>query len=693
LWSWQPPSVDPGAGSPYGWLSAVDGFGSDLAVLDTGDQRVHVTDFSGNPLAEWAIAPPDGFESVADLALAPGRVYLLNRSRRQVEVRARADGTVLDGWTVPGVASRVDVDADGNVYLLTREGWVWKRAPDGSEIAVWQVADDRSATDIAAGQIGRVYISFGDHDKVDVFAPDPAGTAPEVPEFEDHCTLQHDKTAVPDEIELGASVTIRLTAGGDCPLADARSDIMLLVDTSGSMSGGKMGAARSAALEFIGQLDYSLNQVGLISFSTDVDLVQGLTSNPRQLIRAVPDLGDDEGTDMLTAFQLADREFASERARREARKVIILLTDGRPNSGRSELLAMSASYRASGRDVYAIGLGLDADRGFLQALVTQANYYFEALSEHDLSRIYDTIAHRVAASVLLAHTRVSDVLPENMRYVRGSAVPPASYSPLNRTVAWELTSVLPSGLALQYQVVPQEPGVHPTNVRAEAEYVDGVGHVGKLTFPVPRVLVTAPQRWQLYLPSLMRRKCPEVRTDVVLVLDTSSSMRMSPAPGRPTKLDAAVHASRLFLSLLRLPKDRVAIVTFNAEAEVVQGLTGDHLALVQALDHLPTGTGTRLDLGLEVAREVLTARGTDYLPVIILLTDGRQVGASEATVLETARRARSDGIILFTVGLGEDADRSLLDRIAGDPQRSYFAPTEAQLAEIYRQIAGAIPCQ
>lgn len=705
-WTWAPPGATPGEGNPYSWLMAVDSFelagvGSSALVVDIGDQRLFAVDFSGNPVAEWALAAPDGFESVADAALVEGEVVLLNRTHKRVEVRRLSDGRLVRQWQVPGSAIRLDAGPDGAVYVLNREGWVLKHALDGTLRAAWPVEDATvahppgyvAATDLTVDGDGRVYVSRGEAGEIAVFAPDPAGTPQTVPPFGDRCALAHDKTAAPARIDLGATVGVELTVEGECPLADGRSDILLLVDTSGSMSGGKMDAARTAALEFVGQLDYSLNQIGLITFSSDVDVVQPLTDNPRALIRAIPTLGDDSGTNMLGAVQAAANEFAGPRARPGARQVVILLTDGRPNDGADTIAAMADAFRRIGREVYAIGLGLDVDRSFLRGISTSPAYYFESPTEYDLIRVYDTIARRVAAAALLERATVRDVLPGDMRYVPGSASPTARYDAATRTLTWDVAGVSPGGLRLRYRLQPQAPGRRPTNVEAVADYVDGVAHAGRLVFPVPEVEVVAPESWRVFLPLLHRQKCPEVRVDVVLALDTSGSMLEPAAPGGPTKLAAAVEAARVFVGQLRLPRDRVAVVAFNGSARVVRPLTGDVFALLRALDALPTGTGTRIDLGLAAALEALGPPAADRLPAVVLLTDGNQSGAPEAEVDAAAAAARMAGVRLFTVGLGSDVNRSLLVRVAGDVRRAYFAPAAADLAAIYRAIAEAIPCE
>ncbi len=693
LWTWRPPSTQPTPERTIsGWLTALDGWDGAVAVLDLGAQQVHVLDYSANPVAAWPVAPSGPFTSISDLALTAERVYLLNRSTRRIEARDRATGAVRANWAVPGSPIRLDADADGAVYVLTREGWVWKHAATGTPIALWPVADDGRASDLAAGPAGRVYVTFEDQDSVGVYEPDPLATPPAAPVLPDRCDLTRDKTAEPAAVQLGEAVTVRLTITGACPLADAQADIVLLVDTSGSMGGAKMAAARSAALSFVGQLDYSLHQVALVSFSTEARLVQGLTHDPRALIQAIPNLGDDGATSMYAAMKLADGELSGPRARAGVRPVVVLLTDGQPTDDPGGVFDLALAFRAAGREVYTIGLGLDVARSYLRSLATLPSNYFEAPSPYDLHRVYDTIARRVTASQLLAQATITDVLPDNMRLVSGSDLPPAQFDAATRTLTWRLAQVPPAGLELRYRLRPAAVGRWPTNVTAAADYVDGVGHADRLLFPVPEVTVRAADRWTVHLPALLKQQCPQARADVALALDTSTSM-LEAAAGGGTKLEAALYAARVFVSQMHLPEDRVAVVAFHGEARRVQELSGDPAAVVAALDRLPTGSGTRLDLGLAAARAALGATAPGRVGAIVLLTDGRQSGGALADVRQVAEATRNAGIDVYMVGLGADVDVALLAEVAGRPERAFVAPGEADLARIYREIARAIPCR
>ncbi len=691
LWSWQSPATAPDVAVPYGWLTAVDAFGGDVAVLDTGDQQVWILDFSGNRLAAWPVSPPDGFASIGDLALAADRVYAVNRSARRIDMLARADGRLLGSFAVPGRARRIDVGPDGAVFVLIEEGWVWKLAADGAPRAIWPVGESGQATDLSVGAADRVFVALDDG-RVGVYGPHPTGDPGAPPDLAARCRLQRDKTADPTDLVLGDTTEIVLSVDGECPVLDHPADIVLLVDTSGSMSGTKMGAARTAVLEFVGQLDYGLHQVGLISFSTDVELVQPLTANPRALIRAIPELGDDAGTNMAAAMALAADELDSARARPGARQVVVLLSDGRPTDSAEGVLTVARALRAAGRDVYTIGLGLDVDGSFMRQVATAPNFYFEAPTEYDLVGIYGAISRRVGAAALLRAATVTDVVPANMAYLGGTASPAARWDAATRTLTWRLGPVTPAGLRLRYKVRPQAVGVHPTNVRADADVVDGVGVAASLTFPVPEVRVRVAERYTAHLPVAYRNHCPPVRLDVALAIDGSSSMRAAGGAGGGTKLDAAVHAAKVFLAQLTLPGDRVAVVAFSGEATTVSPLSSDLGVLTRALDTLPTGSGTRIDLGLAAAAEALGPPSPNRLPAIILLTDGQPSGTTPDAVRAAAATVRARGIVVYTIGLGPDADLALLADVAGSPARAYPAPDEADLADIYRAIARAIPC-
>jgi Mg-chelatase subunit ChlD len=189
---------------------------------------------------------------------------------------------------------------------------------------------------------------------------------------------------------------------------------------------------------------------------------------------------------------------------------------------------------------------------------------------------------------------------------------------------------------------------------------------------------------------------PESRNaDVALLIDTSGSMGETTSPGGPTKLEAAREAARSFVLQLVTGRDQAAIIQFNATVTVVEPLTPDIARAAAGLDRLTQAAGTRIDLAIHAATAELT--GPNHKPgnnpVIILLTDGAPVGATPDEVRAAANAAKAAGMLVYTIGLGQDVDHLLLRDIASKPEWYFFAPDTGDLAEIYGQIAYRIPCR
>lgn len=218
-----------------------------------------------------------------------------------------------------------------------------------------------------------------------------------------------------------------------------------------------------------------------------------------------------------------------------------------------------------------------------------------------------------------------------------------------------------------------------------------------------------PEPGRIFLPALGWR-CDQRRThlDVVLVFDVSTSMGQMTRAGR-SKLAAAQEAASTFVRLVDLdplsPRtDQVAIVGFNREAWTEAGLTTDRGELIAAIDRLPLRMAefTRLDLAFNQAALVLSSgRRPGTEAAIVLLTDGlpNQVpyaedGTMETTVRRAADAAKSDGIMVYTIGLGlpGEINPDLLRECASRPELYREAPDAEDLIALYADLAERIGC-
>lgn len=546
------------------------------------------------------------------------------------------------------------------------------------------------------------------------------------------CRIVTDKRAAPELLTLGQAVTVTLAVGGDCPEEAGLADAALVIDRSLSMrdpdaSGqqSKIQGAQAAARAFVNAVDPARVRVGLITFTDRPGTAQGLTGDRQALLRAIDGIQLGFGTNLVDALD-AGRQMLEGGARPGARRVIVFMTDGR-HSGRNPPIeaidTVIPRVRSAGISTWAIGFGRpeELDQDVLRRIADDAAHYFSSPSGQELEGIYRGIAGSVSAAVLLRTARVTDLLPPDMAYVPDSARPPAAWDAAARRLTWTLDDLPLTGTSLSFQVIPQTPGRRPTNAGADLAYRDGLGQEGQAAFPLPAVLVLPPTATPtatptptatatatptatptptatatptprpVYLPRLLRQSCPQRRLEVVLVLDASASMQ-APAEGGGSKLQAAIAAARGLVGTLRFPDDRAAIVAFHHLGTVVQPLSPSRAVVDAALSRVAGGNGTRIDLGLLRADDALAGRRTGARPAVVLLTDGRQDDGRVAAVLAAADRLAASGAAIHTIGLGADVDAPLLALLAGRPARAHLAPSAADLARIYRDIAGVLPC-
>lgn len=503
------------------------------------------------------------------------------------------------------------------------------------------------------------------------------------------CTVTGEQLAEAPQVEIRRPLGMRLRLQADCPLeARGRADIFLVVDTSTSMAElGKFEAAKAAVRKFIDEVDFDRHRVGLIPFSNNPFVAQPLTFNTDYIRRALDAAGPPSGsTNIAAAIAMADTELQIA-GRREAVHIVVLLTDGR--SAPEPMFAAAEAAKRRGLVLFTIGLGDDAAQAELQRVATSPDHFSFAPGPEALEAIYTRIASMIR-EVMVTDLVLVDRLGQAVGLVAGSSRPmdPALLAE-GRHPTWTIPFLTSDPFVLDYQVTIDRAGRLTPSEAVWVDYADGDGRRRRAAIEPAEVEVIVPDTHWIHLPVLWRNACvPSPHySDVVLAIDTSASMAGA-------KLQQAVAAAMTFVDLLDLRTNRAAVVSYDGSSRVVQALTADRVLLQQALYRLSPSPGTRIDLGLMAATEHLMDPivRSERRPAIVLLSDGQQVEA-QPMVYQAAGFARDRGITIYTIGLGEDADRALLRAVAGSPSRAFFAPTAAELADIYREVAGAVGCK
>ena len=211
-----------------------------------------------------------------------------------------------------------------------------------------------------------------------------------------------------------------------------------------------------------------------------------------------------------------------------------------------------------------------------------------------------------------------------------------------------------------------------------------------------------------------------VNTDIVLVLDRSSSMKLATnstdplmSEGDPRRCDVPWADSRWvaledavseFTTVMEstLSKEMVGVVTFASDAEtcgnVSQKVTTDQdldfdltktNAALAARSNSVWGGNTDIDAGIRTAHASLTDSGRENaVKIMIVLTDGQ---FTEADPSVAAQAAAADGVIIYTVTFSAGANQTDMINIADiGGGNHYHADNAPDLKGAFRELGGAI---
>ncbi len=203
---------------------------------------------------------------------------------------------------------------------------------------------------------------------------------------------------------LFASPTVPTIYGAQALWVSARKDVnlVMLLDTSGSMRGTKMESMRAAAIQFVEQMGND-DYLSIIAFATEPQLVINhvqVGPNRHKIIRVIQDLVASGDTTLFDAIG----DGASLLARTTSpgtTNALVILSDGLDTRSyryafNEELIRL---VTANSDAVFGIAYGSDADERTLSTLVTRANGNFYRGDEASISAIYEEMSTAFGGNV------------------------------------------------------------------------------------------------------------------------------------------------------------------------------------------------------------------------------------------------------------------------------------------------------
>ena len=161
-------------------------------------------------------------------------------------------------------------------------------------------------------------------------------------------------------------LSLRAADGLETEIRTSLRNVLLLIDTSGSMAGAKIEQARSGAVDFAHSAITRSYATALAVFADRAAMVCDPTADADHFAKKIArvDVGLVGGTtDLAAALVLAGkfRELAA----------VVVVTDGKSNDN-DAALKVAATLKNRGIDIICIGTD-DADRHFLGRLATRSD--------------------------------------------------------------------------------------------------------------------------------------------------------------------------------------------------------------------------------------------------------------------------------------------------------------------------------
>ena len=316
------------------------------------------------------------------------------------------------------------------------------------------------------------------------------------------------------------------------------SDVILIVDSSGSMSGTKWSTAKSGAKGFVDNLYESVdgvpsdNRIAIVDFDSSATAYPGINNSTETFLKAddtvkvgnkrpvtysatdyfkdyVIDsqMKDSGGTNYDYAFQAAQR-IIDNRSDDTRPVYIVFMSDGEPRNNSispyHDGQAEAAELRGQGVTIYSIGLNI-GDKKFNNFIVPLASspkstYAINIEKTSDLIGIYDAIA----SSIKIAGTEatITDVINteafeiatdynDGMWYEASTGT--VSKSSDNKTVTWDFGNISANKetLTIYIKVKDTVPGgtAPDTNKEAKVDYTDPNEQSQTQDIPSPNLAV------------------------------------------------------------------------------------------------------------------------------------------------------------------------------------------------------------
>jgi tight adherence protein B len=180
--------------------------------------------------------------------------------------------------------------------------------------------------------------------------------------------------------------------------AAANVDVVLAIDTSGSMVGAPIEAAKAAATDFVTDLPESV-RVGIVAFADEAEVVLQLTGNREKALGVINGLVADGETALFDGVKKAAELFGQ-----KALRNIVLLSDGADTVSGADLSSALTSVRSSKAAVYSVGLESgEFDATVLRRIASSSDGRYSTADAARLTQLYSGLAEEISNQFVVTY--------------------------------------------------------------------------------------------------------------------------------------------------------------------------------------------------------------------------------------------------------------------------------------------------
>uniref|UniRef100_A0A3P9C2W9 Inter-alpha-trypsin inhibitor heavy chain H3-like n=1 Tax=Maylandia zebra TaxID=106582 RepID=A0A3P9C2W9_9CICH len=211
-------------------------------------------------------------------------------------------------------------------------------------------------------------------------------------------------------------------------------NVVFVIDQSGSMSGRKILQTRTALIHILNDLAED-DHFGLITFDGNIlhwkrELVQANSKNLESAKNFASNI-QARGSTNINEAVLQGARMLNDHSREGSASILILLTDGDPTSGVTNLENIQSNVRqaiAGKFPLYCLGFGFDVDFKFLEKMSLQNNgvarrIYEDSDADLQLKGFYEEVATPLLTDVTMIYVGGTNLTQTNFsQYYNGSEI-------------------------------------------------------------------------------------------------------------------------------------------------------------------------------------------------------------------------------------------------------------------------------